>query len=193
MAASRTGREIHWMSPDPRGVLPLDGLYKSRSLRKRIRQGGFEVRIDHDFVGTLHDCAQRDDTWINEEIARAYDALHQAGFAHSVEVWRGNARVGGLYGVRIGGAFFGESMFSHAPDMSKIALVWLLARLNTGGFELLDTQYITPHLARMGAVEIPREVYLARLRSALEADADFKRLDPAAPADQILHLSSQTS
>ena len=178
MAASRDDPEIMWFDPEFRGTFPLDSFHISRSLAKRIKRGGYELRIDHDFPLTMRNCAAREETWINEEIFALYTALHQAGFAHSVEVWVEGAMVGGLYGVSIGAAFFGESMFSQQTDASKIALAHLMAQLRAGGFTLCDTQFLTPHLASMGAIEIPQAEYKHRLKQAIKRRATF----PLTPA-----------
>jgi len=165
----------------------------SRSMRRVVRAGGFDVAINSDFAGTVTACADRDETWINAEIADLYQTLHRLGYAHSVEVWQRGVMVGGVYGVAIGGAFFGESMFSKATNMSKVSLIWLVARLKAGGFSLLDTQFITDHLATLGGIEIPRAAYHKRLAHALEIDGNFFGLAPNTPSDQVLHLSTQTS
>lgn len=171
MAESADDPELFWVDPERRGILPLDGFHLPRRLRRVVRQGRFEVRSDHDFVGTMAGCAEatetRPNTWINSEIVRLYTALHRRGFAHSVECWRDGALVGGLYGVSLGGAFFGESMFSRVADASKVALVHLVALLRQGGFRLLDLQFVTPHLAQFGAIEIPRTQYRRLLADAL--------------------------
>lgn len=180
---------LYWVDPPQRGVLPLDGLHVARSLRRRIRRGGFEVRINHDFEGTMRDCADRRETWINDAILGAYTDLHTRGFAHSVEVWTGDTRIGGLYGVCLGAGFFGESMFHREPDASKIALVWLVARLRTGGYRLLDTQFITTHLASLGAVEIPRKTYRDRLSKALGVPGRFFDFDAEAGAEDVLEAA----
>jgi len=177
MAESREG-EIRWYSPDPRAIIPLDTFKISRSLRQRLKKNPFEIRIDAAFEETMRACAERDDTWISEEIVQSYCALHRLGFAHSVETWRDGKHAGGLYGVALGAAFFGESMFSRATDASKVALVHLVERLNTNGFELLDTQLTTPHLAKFGTIEIPRTEYLERLKRAVGKKKSF--LDSAA-------------
>jgi leucyl/phenylalanyl-tRNA--protein transferase len=168
--------EIRWYSPDPRGILPLERFRVSRRLSRLVRQGRFEIRVDHDFTAVINACADRPDddgSWIDEEIVQSYCALHRHGFAHSVETWQGGALVGGLYGVALGGAFFGESMFHRVTDASKIALTALVERLRLGGFVLLDTQWVTDHLARFGAIEIPRQRYLALLESAMRVRAQF--------------------
>jgi leucyl/phenylalanyl-tRNA--protein transferase len=167
--------EIGWFSPDPRGVLPLDAVHVAARLARVIRSRRFEVRVDRDFEGVMRACAaDRDEgTWISEEIIESYVALHRQGLAHSVETWRSDRLVGGLYGVHLGGAFFGESMFHHETDASKVALVALVDRLRARGCSLLDIQWVTPHLARFGAIEIPRADYLLRLQRALAQSCTF--------------------
>lgn len=176
---------IYWYAPDPRAILPLDGLRVSRSLRKRLRRKTFRVTVDRAFEAVIAACAEpapgREQTWISEEIRWAYTMLHRAGYAHSVECWDGDGHlVGGLYGVRLGGAFFGESMFSRQTDASKVALVRLVERLRAGGFELLDVQMQTDHLARLGAIEIPRDTYERRLAMALAVEASWREEDAVA-------------
>ena len=173
MAESSDAAALFWVDPTLRGVFPLDKLQISRSLAKVVRGDRFEVRADTCFDRIVAACAERDKTWINAEIRRLYGELFRAGHAHSVEVYERGALVGGLYGVCLGAAFFGESMFHLARDASKVALVHLVARLRLGGFALLDTQFVTPHLASLGAVEITREQYLRALKRALEQEADF--------------------
>jgi leucyl/phenylalanyl-tRNA--protein transferase len=184
MADPDADGQIGWYAPDPRGVIPLDGFRVPRSLRRVVRQGRFEVRTDTAFEAVVRACAApargRETTWISSDIVAAYTALHARGAAHSVECWRGGALVGGLYGVALGGAFFGESMFHRETDASKVALVHLVDRLRAGGFALLDTQWTTDHLARFGAVEIPREVYERRLARALRLPARWRALDEQA-------------
>lgn len=167
--------EIGWFSPDPRGILPLDAVHLSSRLARVVRSGRFEVAVDRDFEGVMRACAaDRDEgTWISEDIIASYVALHQEGIAHSVEAWRAGRLVGGLYGVHLGGAFFGESMFHVETDASKVALVALVTRLRDRGFSLLDIQWVTPHLATFGAIEIPRDEYLARLARALVRPCTF--------------------
>ncbi len=172
MAESRKGR-ILWYSPDPRAVIPLDTFHATRSLRQRLRKGSFDIRIDTDFASVIEACSDREDTWISDEIIRVYTALHAMGFAHSVEAWEGGSLVGGLYGVAIGGAFFGESMFSKTTDASKVALVSLVQRLRERGFLLLDTQFMNDHLRQFGTEEIPRERYLQLLSEALAVSTTF--------------------
>jgi leucyl/phenylalanyl-tRNA--protein transferase len=165
--------EIHWFSPERRGIIPLDGLNVSRSLRQTIRKRTFEVRIDFDFEATIRSCAERDDVWISETIVQSYLHLHTLGFAHSVECWNNERLSGGLYGVSIGGAFFGESMFSKMTDASKVALVALVERLKKNGFVLLDTQYVNSHLATLGCIEISKKEYLGRLNDAIRLQCNF--------------------
>ena len=175
MAERRTDSTLFWVSPDRRGILPLDRLHVSRRLARTVRSDRFRVTADLAFGDVISACAApapgRRETWINAEIVRLYSALHASGHAHSLECWENTRLVGGLYGVHLGGAFFGESMFSRARDASKVALVHLVARLRAGGFKLLDTQFITAHLQQFGAVEIPRNAYLAELRRALALPA----------------------
>ena len=177
MAESRDDPTLFWVDPHSRGVLPLDKFHLPKRLRRTLRQDRFEVRCDSDFEGTLDGCAQsterRPDTWINKEIRDLYLALNRMGHAHSVETWHDGKLVGGLYGVALGGAFFGESMFSRERDASKVALVHLAARLRAGGFKLLDTQFVTEHLRQFGTGEVPREQFHGLLEAALKDDADF--------------------
>lgn len=172
MATSRTGH-IEWHSPDPRAIIPLNALKVSRSLRRTVASKQFEIRINTEFEQVMRACAARETTWISEEIIRAYVELHRLGFAHCVECWRDGKLVGGLYGVALRGAFFGESMFSLVTDASKVALVHLVERLKGRGFVLLDTQFMTEHLRRLGAVELSRERYLRLLARALDVRAEF--------------------
>jgi leucyl/phenylalanyl-tRNA---protein transferase len=190
MADGRAAQDIFWVEPKKRGVLPLDGFRLSRSLAKTLRSGRFTVTADAAFREVVAACAERTetrpDTWINNQIEIAYADLHARGHAHSVETWRDGRLVGGLYGVKLGGAFFGESMFSRESDASKVALAWLVARLKVGGFKLLDCQFITDHLASLGAVEISRNAYVALLDKALgfgsaAVSGDFGALDLLAP------------
>ena len=167
MADSREADELFWVEPRQRAIMPLDGFHLSRSLRRTIRIGRFEVTRDRDFAGVIAGCADREETWINAEIEHAMLALHGSGHAHSIEVRKGGALVGGVYGVKLGRAFFGESMFSRVTDASKVALAWLVARLKCGNFTLLDCQFMTAHLASLGAVSVSREVYVALLSAAL--------------------------
>ncbi|MBL4854833.1 MAG: leucyl/phenylalanyl-tRNA--protein transferase [Robiginitomaculum sp.] len=178
MAEARDSDDVFIVDPEERGVIPLGGLKISKSLAKSVRSGRFEVRINTAFIDVVAACAAprigHEDTWINAGIEYLYARLHDMGRAHSVECWQNDELVGGLYGVHIGAAFFGESMFSRARDASKVALVHLVGRLNAGGFSLLDTQFITPHLRSLGAVEISRDDYLGRLETALGLVGEFE-------------------
>lgn len=168
---------IYWYDPDPRTIIPLEKLHVSRSLKRRLRKGGFEVRYDTAFRQVMIECARpapgRESTWINDELIEAYSRLHDLGFAHSAETWMDDQLVGGVYGVSLAGLFAGESMFSRKTDASKIALVCLVARLNERGYRLFDVQFTTSHLQRFGAVEVPRSEYQRRLAEALTCDATF--------------------
>jgi leucyl/phenylalanyl-tRNA--protein transferase len=168
--------QIGWFSPDPRGILPLETFHIPSRLARVVRGGTFEVTFNRAFEAVMRACADRPDTgtWINEEIFQCYVALHRLGLAHSVEVWQAGDLGGGLYGVHLGGAFFGESMFHRIRDASKVALVALVDRLQRRGFRLLDTQWVTPHLEQFGAVEIPRKDYLKRLKAALAVECSFQ-------------------
>lgn len=169
MSDSRDASEVFWVEPKRRAVLPLTGFHLSRSLRKTVRSDRFRVTRDVAFARVLRRCSQREETWINTPIEVGFNRLHALGHAHSIECWEGNELVGGLYGVKLGGAYFGESMFSDRPDASKVALAWLVARLVVGGFLLLDCQFMTEHLRSLGAIEIPQTDYVAILSSALAA------------------------
>lgn len=181
MAEDANSPDLFWVAPEKRGVLPLDGFNISRSLRKVLRQHAFSVKVDTDFGAIIDGCAaaapDRPSTWINDAIRSVYGELFRRGIAHTVEVWDGTELVGGLYGLAIGGAFFGESMFHRRTDASKIALAHLVERLNAGGFVLLDTQFLTPHLASLGGIEISREEYEERLAEALTHSGDYHRWD----------------
>lgn len=169
------GRTIRWYSPDPRAILPLDKFHIPQSLRQTCRSAKFEIRIDTAFEDVIRACGQRPDgTWITAPIVAAYCSLYEAGFAHSVEAWRDGKLAGGLYGVALGGAFFGESMFHFVRDASKVALVGLVGRLTVQGFSLLDVQFCTPHLRQFGVVEIPRDEYLLRLDAAIRQSCRFE-------------------
>ena len=167
MADSRNAPGLFWVEPRNRAIIPLDGFHLSRSLKRTIRSDRFSVTRDKDFAAVIAACAEREETWINAELEHAMLALHGAGHAHSIEVWSDGALVGGLYGVKLGRAFFGESMFSKATDASKVALAWLVARMKVGNFTLLDCQFMTEHLASLGAVSVPRDTYVALLAAAL--------------------------
>lgn len=179
MAESAEDPTLFWVDPETRGILPLEKFRVSRGVQRKLRRHVFEVRCDTAFEEVVRACAaktsERPTTWINEEIIRLYLGLHAMGHAHSVECWQGGELAGGLYGVCIGGAFFGESMFSRATDASKIALAHLVARLRRGGYRLLDTQFVTSHLEQFGVTEVGRGEYQAILSSALAADASFYR------------------
>jgi leucyl/phenylalanyl-tRNA---protein transferase len=183
MAERRGDPGLFWVSPERRGVIALDCFHVSRRLARTVRSDRFQVRIDTAFADVMAGCAapapDRKESWINDQILSSYTALHERGHAHSIECWRQGALVGGLYGVRLGAAFFGESMFSRERDASKVALVHLVARLRQGGFALLDTQFLTKHLARFGATEIPRADYLKRLHAAIAQSADFYCPEPS--------------
>lgn len=198
MAEDRTDPGLFWLDPDMRGILPLDQFKMSRSLQKTIKQDRFRVTADQAFRDVVMHCAApargRETTWISERIESLYTSLHHQGFAHSIECWdAAGTLVGGLYGVALGGAFFGESMFHTATDASKVALAHLVARLRSGGFTLLDTQFVTDHLLRFGAKEIPRGEYKARLDEALVTRADFYRVGVSMSGSAALQRITQTS
>lgn len=177
MSESRDDPTIFWVDPEVRGIIPLDGLHVSRSLRKTVRKARFEIRCNTAFETVIEACAQptpeRSETWINAQIQRSFVEMHDLGLAHSIETWRDGRLVGGLYGLALKGAFFGESMFSRETDASKVALVHLVARLNISGFRLLDSQFMTEHLHRLGGIEIPADEYHKRLDDAFSVDAEF--------------------
>ncbi|HEY4124469.1 MAG TPA: leucyl/phenylalanyl-tRNA--protein transferase [Rhizomicrobium sp.] len=177
MAEGRDDDELFWVSPEKRGIIPLDAFHLPRRLARTVRSDRFAVTADAAFADVMQACAaptpERPESWINDEILRLYTALHAAGHAHSIECWRDGKMVGGLYGVKLGAAFFGESMFSRESDASKVALVHLVARLIRGGFSLLDTQFLTAHLARFGTIEIPRADYQVLLARAIAHEAEF--------------------
>ena len=181
MAESHVGR-ISWYSPDPRAILPLDALKVSRSLRQTIRKRVFDIRFDTAFERVIAACAEREETWISNEIVAAYTELHRKGFAHSVESWYGGGLAGGLYGVAIGGAFFGESMFSRKSEASKVALVYLVQHLKGRGYLLLDTQFMNEHIRQFGAYEIPRIEYLHLLGDALSVKTTFSGSADSSPS-----------
>jgi len=198
MAESRDDAELFWVDPDERGILPFEKFHRPRSLKKLVRRDPFEVRVATAFRQVMQSCAKpargRETTWISERIEALYTDLFERGFAHSVECWRGGELVGGLYGVSLAGAFFGESMFHKETDASKVALVHLVARLKAGGFSLLDTQFVTDHLKQFGATEIPREEYHERLQQALTLiTANFYSLPDVASGETVLQLITQTS
>lgn len=195
MAEAADDPEVFWVDPEERGILPLDDFHLPRRLRRTIRQELFDVRCDTAFGEVVRGCAEptadRPKTWINDEIVRLYEGLFRQGFAHSVESWLEGELVGGLYGVSLGAAFFGESMFSRVTDASKVALAHLVARLRLGGYRLLDTQFVTGHLQQFGALEIPRALYHRRLAVALETKAYFP-VEPLAGDAVVSVLQSST-
>lgn len=197
MAERHDDPTLYWIDPEKRGILPLSQFHVPRRLRRTVRGGYFEIRCDSEFERVIRHCAEpandRNETWINEEIIRLYVELHGMGRAHSIETWREGQLVGGLYGVALGSAFFGESMFSHERDASKVALVHLAARLWKSGFRLLDTQFVTRHLAQFGAVEIPRGGYRSLLAGALETNVKFQGELDAAELDAFIQSTTQTS
>jgi leucyl/phenylalanyl-tRNA--protein transferase len=193
MSEGRHDPEIFWVDPQRRGVLPLDGLHISRSLAKRMRRGGYEVTLNTDFAGVLDACADRPETWINAEIRQQYLLLHRLGHAHSLEIRQDGELTGGVYGVSLGAAFFGESMFSRRTDGSKLALVHLVDHLRRCGFRLFDTQFITDHLASLGAVEISRAAYRAELEEALHHEAGIGQMPLDSSSQSVLQRSTQTS
>jgi leucyl/phenylalanyl-tRNA---protein transferase len=197
MAESADDPGLYWIEPEARGIIPLDGFHLPQRLRRTVASGTYEIRVDHDFAAVIDGCAgaaiERPKTWINGRIRKLYGELFELGACHTVETWRDGRLVGGLYGVVLGGAFFGESMFSRERDASKVALVHLVARLKVGGFRLLDTQFTTPHLKQFGAIDIDRRVYQELLDEALAERADFYRLPGGATSDVVLQSVSQTS
>ena len=192
MAEHRDAPELFWVDPKFRGVFPLDGFHVSRSLARRIRKCVYSVTINQDFAGVVDGCADRADTWINAELRDLYQQIHRLGHAHSLEIWEANHLVGGVYGVALGAAFFGESMFSRRTDASKIALAYLVDRLRQTGFQLFDTQFLTAHLASLGAIEIPRTQYRQELNEAINASADFTAPLAQSP-EGVIQRITQTS
>lgn len=194
MAEHQDDPDIYWLDPVMRGILPLSGLHISRSLARAIRKQDYRVTINRAFVAVLDGCADRPQTWINPQIRDLYLDLHDSGFAHSLEIWMDDALAGGVYGVSIGAAFFGESMFSARTNGSKLALAYLVDRLRVGGYQLFDTQFLTDHLASLGGIEIPRLAYHLRLQNALAADADFfRQSDASVSAEGLLQRNTQMS
>ena len=207
MAESRNDHDLHWIDPEQRGILPLDDVHIPRRLKKQVRQAPYDVTINQDFEGVIDGCREitstRQDSWINPQIRQLYIALHKLGFAYSIDVWQrddpsspegGRRLVGGLYGVALAGAFFGESMFSRARDASKIALVHLMARLKAGGFTLLDTQFTNPHLEQFGVLEIDRDDFKTMLENALRQDARMPLDDDdSAMVQSFLQATTETS
>lgn len=192
MAESRDAETLHWVDPQRRGIFPLDKFHISRSLGRSILRLNYTIRTNSAFSDVVRHCAARPETWINDPLFDLYDQIHAMGCAHSLEVWQDGELTGGVFGITLGAAFFGESMFSCRTDASKIALAYLVDRLRQGGFRLFDTQFLTAHLASLGAIEIPRSDYRSRLAAALALDADFAR--PETPLPQLLmQRRSQTS
>jgi leucyl/phenylalanyl-tRNA---protein transferase len=192
MAESRESRVLYWFDPVARGILPLDGFRMSRSLARHIRDMEWHVTLNRDFEGVIEGCADRDTTWINAEINDLFTALHRMGHAHSLEVWEDGRLIGGVYGLAIGAAFCGESMFSRQTNASKVALAYMVAHLRRCGFALFDTQYLNDHLARLGGVEIARMEYRKRLSQALARPADITAL-PLPVAQDVMQLRTQRS
>ncbi len=188
MADSAEAEELYWVDPRKRGILPLNGFHLSRSLRKRLRRWDYRVRIDTAYEAVLDACADREETWINDTIRTLFLQLHRMGYAHSIEVWQADRLVGGLYGLALGTAFFGESMFSAERDGSKVALAWLVARLRIGGYTLLDTQFTTAHLESLGARAVPRAHYHQLLERALLRRGDFRRLGMDTTPDDVIGI-----
>jgi leucyl/phenylalanyl-tRNA---protein transferase len=193
MADHAESDEVYWVDPRKRGILPLNGFRLSRSLRKRLLRPDHRVRIDTAFEEVLDACADRPETWINATIRTLFVQLYHMGHAHTVEVWQDDELVGGLYGLSLGGAFFGESMFSRVRDGSKMALAHLVARLRAGGFTLLDTQFTTPHLESLGARAVPRTYYHDLLARALARQGDYHYLETDVPAAEVVQLITQRS
>lgn len=192
MAESRDDPDVFWVDPRKRGILPLDAFHISRSLARAMRRSTWTLTADTDFEGVVDGCADRADTWINPEIRRLYSALYDSGHAHSIEVWEGTTLVGGVYGVVLGAAFFGESMFSRRTNASKMALAGCVDRLQQGGFSLFDTQFLTDHLASLGAIEVTRARYHTLLDAAMDQTADFIGPGPATFQD-VIQRKTQTS
>lgn len=192
MAESADDPQLYWIEPQARGVLPLDRVLVPKRLQRTIRQAPYEIRIDTDFDGVIAGCAAsrpgRRTTWINDRIRKLYRELHRLGHCHTVEAWHQGQLVGGLYGVALGGAFFGESMFSEMRDASKIALVYLVARLSYGGFVMLDTQFVTDHLRQFGTIEVDRSEFHRQLERALQTDGDFFRLEREPTPERVLDI-----
>lgn len=193
MAEDHESDELFWVDPKRRGVFPLDQFHISRSLKRAMRRDGITATLNHDFAAVVHACADREETWINDTLHSLYQTLHEAGCAHSVEVWRDGTLAGGVFGLTLGTAFFGESMFSSQTNGSKMALAFLIDRLRTHGFTLFDTQFITDHLASLGAIEISRAGYLAQLSEAMSGDVADLSAGPMAGVYDVLQRTGQTS
>jgi len=193
MAETRDDPTVYWVDPRERGVLPFDGFHLSRSLARRMRQGSYRATLNIGFEQILDGCADRDETWINATIRDLMLELHTRGYAHAFGIWQDDRLIGGMYGLTIGGAFFGESMFSNATDGSKMALAWAVDHLRRCGFALFDTQFLTPHLASLGAIEISRAQYHALLQPAIEAPADLYRFGIETDPQAVVQRMTQTS
>ena len=193
MAESRDAKQIQWIQPKKRGIFPIGGFHISKSLRRALLKNDYSIKINFNFSKVIEKCADRNETWINSDIYDCYCKLHQDGFAHSVEVWKDSQLIGGVYGVAIGAAFFGESMFSEVSNGSKIALAYLHDRLLKTGFLLFDTQFLTEHLASLGALEITQDEYLTKLEKSLNKYAKFVDTNYSVDVETIAHRSTQTS
>lgn len=193
MAEGRNAKQIQWIQPEKRGIFQLGNFHISKSLRRVILKKDYSITINSCFPKVIEKCADRSETWINDDIYNCYCKLHEDGFAHSVEVWRNSHLIGGVYGVTIGAAFFGESMFSEAANGSKIALAYLHDRLLKAGFLLFDTQFLTEHLASLGAIEISQAQYLVKLEKALNKNATFLDINYSSDVETIAHRSTHRS
>jgi leucyl/phenylalanyl-tRNA--protein transferase len=193
MAESRDAKQIQWIQPKKRGIFPIGEFHISKSLRRALLKNDYSIKINSNFPKVIEKCADRNETWINSDIYDCYCKLHKDGFAHSVEVWKDSQLIGGVYGVAIGAAFFGESMFSEASNGSKIALAYLHDRLLKTGFLLFDTQFLTEHLASLGAIEITQDEYLTKLEKSLNKNAKFVDTNYSVDVETIAHRSTQTS
>ncbi len=197
MAENKHSDDVFWVSPEKRGIIPLDKFHVSKSLKKTLRKSTYQIKVDNDFDAIIHACANfgtdREDTWINLNIKKVYRELFDMKVCHTIEVWDNDSLIGGLYGLAIGGAFFGESMFHTVNNGSKIALYYLIKRLQIAGYSLLDTQFLTPHLASLGGIEIDKEEYIKKLNYALEIKANFHLSSGGGTSLDCLQSSSQTS
>ena len=193
MSEHRDDPEVFWVEPRRRGIFPLDGFHISRSLARSLRRDDYHVTLNADFEGVIDDCADRDETWISGRIAELYGQLHDSGHAHSLEVWQEDRLIGGVYGVALGAAYFGESMFSRRRDASKIALAWLTTHLRRCGYRLFDTQFLTPHLASLGAIEVSRGQYRAMLAEALSRPAEIMSQPLPASGQDVVQFNGQIS
>lgn len=189
MAESRESEDLHWVDPRLRGIMPLDGFHISRSLRRSILHNNYTIRTNKTFSAVVRACANRDETWINTPLMSLYDQLHRTGHAHSLEVWQDEELTGGVFGITLGGAFFGESMFSTRTNASKIALAYLVHRLRQGGFTLFDTQFLTPHLASLGGIEVPRAAYRRMLAEALKVEADYSAVSVPSASGMLQRMT----